>query len=212
MNFIVYRHCSPSGKSYIGVTSRSVEERFNEHVRLAKRENIYHFHQAINKYGAESFITEILEENVPSTKIVESEKFWIKKFDSFKNGYNMTEGGQGHTAGFKHTEETKKKISESHLGKILTDEHKKNIGLASSKQIHTVERRLEQSERMKGKKLSNETKKKISETLKTKMSGDGNGMFGKKHKRVTCEHCNKEVSTPMYKRWHGVKCKELNNE
>jgi hypothetical protein len=40
-----------------------------------------------------------------------------------------------------------------------------------------------------------------------KTIGENNPMFGKKVKRVTCEHCNKEVAINGYAQWHGDKCK-----
>jgi hypothetical protein len=30
----------------------------------------------------------------------------------------------------------------------------------------------------------------------------------KRFEQHICEFCDKEISTPMYKRWHGMKCKE----
>lgn len=32
------------------------------------------------------------------------------------------------------------------------------------------------------------------------------------HPRVACEHCNKEVSPGNYSRWHGDKCKEVDDD
>ena len=52
------------------------------------------FGKAISKYGWENFSHEILEENIDNLKEAqEREKFWIKQLDTFKNGYNSTEGG-----------------------------------------------------------------------------------------------------------------------
>lgn len=49
----------------------------------------------MNKYGVDNFIIEIIEDNIPNDILGEKEKFYIKKFNSFYNGYNLTFGGDG---------------------------------------------------------------------------------------------------------------------
>ena len=62
-----------------------------------------------------------------------------------------------------HTEETKRKISESHKGKIFTEEHKKNMSLnhASKKETGSYYQSEEYKEKMskslKGKKRTPES-------------------------------------------------------
>ena len=59
-------------------------------------------------------------------------------------------------------------------------------------------------------KRSEETKRKISEARnKNPLKGKKNGFYGKTHKKVKCEYCNKIISFPNYQRWHGEKCKML---
>lgn len=83
-----------NGKLYIGQTSRTVEERWKEHQRdCARREfEIRPLYRAINKYGIDNFSIETIEETDNPN---EREKFWIEYYDSFKNGYNATLGGDG---------------------------------------------------------------------------------------------------------------------
>lgn len=83
-----------NGKIYIGKTYNSIESRFKEHVRDSKRQRNEKrpLYVAINKYGSENFSLELIEEtNEPE----EREKFWIEYFQSYKNGYNATTGGDG---------------------------------------------------------------------------------------------------------------------
>lgn len=85
--------CLVTNKCYIGQSSQ-IKKRITTHKREL-RMNKHHskkLQQAYNKYGAENFTYEILE-LCPKTKLDEREKFYIKIFDSFHNGYNMTEGG-----------------------------------------------------------------------------------------------------------------------
>ena len=81
-------------KVYIGQTSRSIEIRWKEHQRDIKRTNfeIRPLYRAINKYGIEHFHIELIEETEYPN---EREKYWIEYYQSFKNGYNATLGGEG---------------------------------------------------------------------------------------------------------------------
>lgn len=80
-----------NGKSYIGQTRYTVEFRWRQHQH--KKDNTY-FHNALYKYGIENFTVETLEEcNVED--LDSKEIFYIAKYDTFKNGYNLTIGGDG---------------------------------------------------------------------------------------------------------------------
>lgn len=57
-----------------------------------------------------------------------------------------------------------------------------------------------------GKTHSTETKQLLSE-LASQRTGENSPRWGKKHKQVVCEHCQKQITYPMYKRWHGPRCK-----
>jgi hypothetical protein len=41
-------------------------------------------------------------------------------------------------------------------------------------------------------------------------TGEGNPMFGKKHRRLTCQHCSKEVAINAFNIWHGSNCETIN--
>lgn len=101
MGFIYKVTNKINGKIYIGQTSGiTPEERFKQHVKEAKVKQYNRpFHLAINKYGAENFIVEKIEE-VSSEILSEREKYWIKYYHSYihdenANGYNTTMGGEG---------------------------------------------------------------------------------------------------------------------
>lgn len=91
MCWCIYKHTSPSGKCYIGMTSKMPEQRWLEGKGYSPKTK---FGKAIAKYGWSNFTHEILEAGIPSlSQAQEREKYYIKLFDSFKNGYNSTEGG-----------------------------------------------------------------------------------------------------------------------
>lgn len=80
-----------NGKSYIGQTRYTVEFRWRQHQH--KKDNCY-FHNAIQKYGADNFTVETLEE-CDVKDLNSKEIFYIAKYDTFNNGYNLTIGGDG---------------------------------------------------------------------------------------------------------------------
>lgn len=84
-------------KSYIGMTLRTIQKRWSEHLEDSKKETKQHrpLYSAIKKYGEENFIIEEIEECFDEKIIAEREKYWIEYFGTFKNGYNATIGGDG---------------------------------------------------------------------------------------------------------------------
>ena len=111
---------------------------------------------------------------------------------------------------FKHSEETKKKISEANTGNKLTDIHKKAIS----------ERRKGVPTRPKGFVMSAETKKKLSQARLGKSWGHKHSDETKKKMsdwqkgipkpKIACKHCGKEVSIMNVERWHNENCKLKN--
>lgn len=81
-----------NNKCYIGQTT-DYKRRFQEHKNLGYgvEENKLLYY-AIKKYGIENFSFEVIEDK--TSKYNEREKYWIQYYDSFENGYNMTEGGE----------------------------------------------------------------------------------------------------------------------
>jgi len=91
-NYSVYVHTSPSGKKYVGVTSKSPEIRWNYGYGYCR--NVY-FWRAIKKYGWDNFIHEVVASNLTQYEALYMEIDLIKKYDSFKHGYNLSYGGEG---------------------------------------------------------------------------------------------------------------------
>lgn len=108
--------CKENNKVYIGYTKHSVEKRFNQHVKCAKRLNPNKFYNAIRCYGREGFIIEQLYETVDKTNALNMEVEYIKVYNSIVDGYNTRSGGTDGSTGCRK-------------GMVFTDEHKKNISL-----------------------------------------------------------------------------------
>jgi group I intron endonuclease len=136
-----------NGKVYIGQTIQSLEQRKSEHKSDAfVRNRGCYFHNALRKYRWNSFEWMVIDESDDINKLNELEKKYIKKYDSInKNfGYNLTEGGLNS----KPNNITRQKISETSMGK--------NKGRVPWN---------------KGKELTLECKKKMSEGLQKKKRG-----------------------------------------
>lgn len=92
-----------NGKVYIGQTMNryGYKERWSQH-RYQAENGVYsnHFHNAIRKYGTDSFNKKVLktiemEDNIELKNALDRlEIEYIEKYDSFNNGYNSTLGGE----------------------------------------------------------------------------------------------------------------------
>lgn len=79
-----------NGKSYIG-QSKHIKRRWREHINGTEGSAIS---KAIKKYGAENFSFEIIE-RCSIDCLDDKEVYYIEKYNTFKEGYNMTVGGDG---------------------------------------------------------------------------------------------------------------------
>ena len=131
-----------NGKIYVGKDTKNNPDYFGSGVILKK---------AIEKYGKENFYKEIIECCDTYEHLNEREKYWIKELNVIdKNiGYNLTQGGDGFAYGELNPmyrddvkqkiiqklkinngsfrQEVKDKISNTLMGKNLTQEHKDAI-------------------------------------------------------------------------------------
>jgi group I intron endonuclease len=84
-----------NGKSYIGMTSRSLEARFNSHLSAVRQGSKFRFHSAIRKYGIDCWDKTILAENDDIAIIRSIEEQKIKEYKTMEFGYNAKPGGCG---------------------------------------------------------------------------------------------------------------------
>ena len=161
-----------NGKLYIGQTIQSLEKRWKAH--LKKTSNCTILKNAIKKYGSKNFEVSIVSFCDNSEQMNKREIKYIKIFKSkHPNGYNVFGGGND----YRHTKETKRKLSEINKNTIppsrkdcrLTEKHKKQI-----------------SKKMKGRKRSKQTIEKFKNTLKK---------TGTSNKQVRCLNNNKKYQS-----------------
>lgn len=122
-------------KVYIGKTIKPLDYRFKRHIINANKKVNRYLYDSINYYGKDAFKIEVVEECAEEL-LCEREIYWISvhKSNQKEFGYNMTDGGDGgkmqpesiekmrlKKIGRKTSDETKKKQSESHVGKHVGD-------------------------------------------------------------------------------------------
>lgn len=163
--YTVYKHVSPSGKVYIGITSKKPEKRWDNGKGYR---DCPHMSRAVAKYGWDNFEHVILAQGLSKEEAEVMEVRLIAEHQSNNGdyGYNVDNGGSspGRASaetrkkmslshmGHPVSEETRRKLSESHKGVPMSPEH-----LASSRAA-SVKRR--------GIPLPEETRHKISMSLK----------------------------------------------
>lgn len=135
-----------------------------------------------------------------SDKVKIESSIRIKKNKTNGDGVYSKEAREKRIAsrkGYTHSEETKRKISESQKGKtvIVSDQTKSKIS-ETLKERH-------QDHHLKGKVAHNRGKSRTDEE-KAKMSASHQN-----REQITCEHCNKKVPKPNYSRWHGINCRAV---
>lgn len=168
-NYSVYKHTTPSGKVYIGLTGNDPKERWD--CGHGYKGNP-HFWNAIKLYGWKNIKHEVLYSNLTKEEAGKLEKELIAKYDSQnpEKGYNILDGGTfGYT--FTHTEDAKKKISERSLKRWANElEHKLMSKRMSGennpfyRKQHSEEARSKISEFNKN-RFTEEARKEVGERL-----------------------------------------------
>ncbi len=98
-----------NGKVYIG-QSLNIFKRWGVHGNINKANNKKQvISKAVEKYGVENFIFEILE-RCKKEDLNGREAYWVKTYDSYKKGYNCTPGGDSFDE-FRHTKIEKNTIN-----------------------------------------------------------------------------------------------------
>ena len=201
----IYFIRSPSLREYVGQTIND-----NVNVRWSQEKSQPHgrLKQVFEKYGSDKCefftIMEISQETHGDDwkdYLNMYEKLYIKERNTLApNGYNQMTGG-GNSL---HSEETKKKMSETRMGIPRSDETKKKISEGNMGNTNKL-----------GKPLSDETKKKLSEAQMGKIHSDeskqkmseahkGNtNMLGKTHNDETKKKMSDSQTKKTVEQWDG---------
>ena len=129
-NYCVYKHTSPSGKVYIGITHKEPRERWKNGLgyRTQKR-----FYRAIVKYGWDSFTHEILFSGLSEQEAKDKEVALIAIYESSdkSHGYNVTLGGES-MRGYIPPQEVREKISKANKGRKKPDTMRERLSAAKT--------------------------------------------------------------------------------
>ena len=174
----IYKITNPNEDIYIGQSS-NVVRRWSEYSRLKGCCKNSRLLNSLKKYGFENHKLEIIHQ-CAKEELNNLEIYYINLYQSFNTdkGLNLHSGGNNHTV----SDETRKKIKMSHLGQKAW-----NRGIS-----RTDAQKKSHSEKMKGRKASEETKLKMSKSrigakhteetkkiLSEKKKGINNPNFGK---------------------------------
>ena len=173
--FCVYKHTSPNGKVYIGITSKKPEERW---LKGRGYKNNAYFYRAIQKYGWDNFKHEILFDGLTLEQANIIEQMQINYYNSTnaQKGYNISIGG-GVMTGRKHSVEAKAKMSEKAKGrkiwcegKKLSEEHRRHLSESHKGFKQSEETKRKRALAMKGHKINKEALEKA--VYKLSLSGE----------------------------------------
>lgn len=152
-----------TGRVYIG-SSGNIKSRWRTHKDLLKHRKHHnsYLQNSYNKHGIGAFKFSIIEK-CEKEELEIREQYWYEYYKENGKVYNIRNDVRT-CRGFKHSEKTKQKISESHsgekhylYGKSLSEETKRKISLAKKGKKQTEEAKRKLSESNKGKKPKKQT-------------------------------------------------------
>ena len=197
-----------TNKKYIG-QSVDIDTRWKKHKYELNRDNHKnkYLQSAWNKYGEDKFKFYILE-LCSEEELDEKEIYWIEHYNTVDRelGYNLKTGGSG---GCKFTDEVREHLSQVHKEICKDPEERKRMKQMIDDLWANEEYRKSRSGEnhpLYGKHHSEETKKKLSESLKGRK---GKPLNEKQRKAISEAHKGKE---PPNKILIPVRCVELGLE
>ena len=192
-----------NGKQYVGQTSKSLDARWKDHVQIRFRPSCSYLHSAIDKYGPDNFLVEILVTVQTKEEMNFYERALIKALGTkAPDGYNLTDGGDG-GAGYVFTDEQRRKVSEGQRGRKMSQKAREKLLERNKGNTFSSGVKMPEEHRLKliaintGSKASEETRAKMSESRK----GNKNAL-GMKHSEETKRKIAEAGYLHAHERYH----------
>lgn len=218
---------------YVGKTSKGLEHRLRMHVKPGQLKDPSHKNHWVKSLLAAGVKPVIEEVEVFDNKdaLNEGERYWISQFRAL--GFkltNSTEGGDGQSAGFKHTPEAKAKTSAAmkgrpkspetrakmkaaQLARVLSPEAKESIRLANLGKKKSPETLAKMAAANLGKKHTEESKALMSiASSGRKMSAEARVKIGAAHRgKVISEETKSKISKSKLGTKYAPRNKKVEN-
>jgi group I intron endonuclease len=181
-----------SGRRYIGQTFNKPDVRWRRHLSSSRKSDDAHkqyVHRAIAKHGPSEFEFNIIWAGECSKIELNSfERFQIAFWNSRRNGFNETDGGEG-CVGFKMPAEAIAKVIAANKGRVISEEIRARISASKKGRSNghegmkrSFETRLKQSKAKLGKKHTVQARANMSRARLGNQNAKGNtGNVGRRH-------------------------------
>ena len=211
---------SVNGKCYIGYTS-NITNRYINHKNSSKSKNNA-FYRAIRKYGWDKFSFSVIYQSLDMNHCKNvMENYFINEYNSYKNGYNLTLGGEGVTG--PRTEESKQKLSLARNHRFNAKDKDGNIHAITNDDPRFISGELvgvrkgvkpsqETIEKYKIRSKGNQARLGIPHTPEIRKiisERTSKALKGVPKKTIECPHCGKVGGAGNMKRYHFDFCKLL---
>lgn len=152
--------CLSTGKRYVGITIRGYLNRWKKHLAQSKTKGTG-LHEDIYKFGEDAFKIEVIESKQYVNRdrlakwLFKRERYWISYYDTYLNGYNLTEGGDG-IAGVH-----KSKVLKSLMSEMMKDLYERH----PEERVKRTQRAHEEAQKPESRKRMSELQKKRYEEM-----------------------------------------------
>lgn len=192
--YTVYMHTNKTnGMRYVGITSQAPETRWLSGYGYYKQE---HFFRAIKKYGWGGFKHEIIATGLTLEEAGALERELIEKYDTRNNtkGYNKSTGGEAGASGVEKTPKQRTAASKAFRNLWADPEFRERRRVATVEMNRREDMRKKRAETSRGRLVSDETRRKMSENRR----GKGTGPFSEEHKeKIRANHAGGAEKVPV---------------
>jgi group I intron endonuclease len=182
--YVIRNHCN--SMVYVGHTTQPLSKRFNKHKNsMNSKTNNQLIIQEMKKLGVENFYIELVE-NYPCTseeELTAREGFYIREFDSYKNGYNMLINNRKYEEWYK---ENKDKVAQ----KNTEYWHKNKAELKDKRREYKHNYYLQNKEKFAQFRENN--KDKLKEYLKNRYNQKKEDILKLQQEKTMCQ-CGVEI-------------------